>query len=100
VLAFDASKEGGRIIKNDLSKAIASLTTVEGKRILTMILIIVFYIFGLVGRINFTLATFIYLMTFMFIFKAGSWYRLLLIAGVVSGLISYAFGNLMQIPLP
>lgn len=99
-LTYSAYKEGGRIKRDDLKKVIAALKTVESKRIMIMILIIVFYAFGLISRVHFTLATFLYLTVFMFVFKAGSWYRVLLTAGIVAGVISYAFGNLMQIPLP
>ena len=99
-LTISALREGGRLTRDDFKKVIAAFKTVESKRLVVMALIIVFYVFGLISRVHFTLATFLYLAIFMFLFKAGSWYKVLLIAGLTAVVISYVFGNLMQIPLP
>lgn len=59
-----------------------------------------FYTFVLIGNIHFALASFIYLFLAMSIVRAASWYKILIISGVVSIAVAYLFGNLFKIPLP
>ena len=58
------------------------------------------YAFVLIGNIHFALASFIYLVLAMSIVRAISWYKILIISGVVSIAVAYLFGNLFKIPLP
>lgn len=58
------------------------------------------YAFVLIGNIHFALASFIYLFLAMFIVRATSWYKILIISGVVAIAITYLFGNLFKVPLP
>ena len=59
-----------------------------------------FYTFVLIGNMHFALASFIYLFLAMSIVRAASWYKILIISGVVSIAVAYLFGNLFKIPLP
>jgi len=62
--------------------------------------LLLLYAFVLIGNIHFTLATFIYLFLAMSMVRAASWYKILIISGVVSIAITYVFGNLLKVPLP
>lgn len=100
ILIVSAVKEGTRITKEDLKAALKVLKSKAAVRIYVMLVIIAGYIFGLVGRIEFTLATFIFLSVFFLYVKAGKWWGCLILAAVVAVAISFAFGTLIGIPLP
>jgi len=59
-----------------------------------------FYVFILLTKLHFTLATISYLFLSMFIVKAASWFKIAIISVLVSLSITYLFGNLFKIPLP
>lgn len=64
------------------------------------IALLFFYTFILIGNIHFAIASFIYLVLAMWIVRATSWYKILIISGIVSIAVAYLFGNLFKIPLP
>lgn len=100
-VAISAIKECGGIKREDVSHAIKSLKTIYTKRIFTMALIIVIYAFVLIGRIPFGIATFIYLCTFMILFrKDGKRWVCVVVSIVCAFLITFFFGNVINIPLP
>lgn len=63
--------------------------------------LLVLYVASL-GRINFTVATFLFLSVTMLSFKTKGFspLKILVFAAVVSGAITYGFGTLARIPLP
>lgn len=100
MLAVSGYKEGGKITAADIKAGAKVLVSKEALRIYLMIFIIAGYIFGLMGRMHFALATFIFLSVFFLVVKAGKWWTCLLLAAVVAGAITFAFGELIGIPLP
>lgn len=99
-LVGSAWRGGARITREDLEKAVCVLRSPESKRIIIMMLIIIGYVFGLIGRLPFDWATFIYLAVFMLVFKAAKWPYVLLISAASAWIISFCFGTLVEIPLP
>jgi len=61
---------------------------------------IAIYFFVFWNRIPYVVSTFIFLAGMMFIFKAGAWWKVLLIAGVTTAIVWYVFGVLAMVPLP
>jgi putative tricarboxylic transport membrane protein len=59
-----------------------------------------FYTFFLIRYLHFAIASFIYLLLAMWMVRAASWYKILIISGGVSIAVAYLFGNLFKIPLP
>lgn len=100
ILIVSALREGARITKEDLRQTAHALVGRKAIRIYIMLLIIAGYIFGLIGRIHFALATFIFLSVFFLYVRAGKWWSCLILAAAVAAAISFAFGNLLHIPLP
>jgi len=78
----------------------ASVITTERKRLFLAIGIIILYCFVLLGRTNYTLATFLFLSFMMLFFKATRLHRILIISAFVSFAISYLFEKIFLIPLP
>lgn len=70
------------------------------QRVIVLILLMVIYIFGLIGRLHFTLATMIYLVVTFFYLKATGAVRILISAVLISLIIGYSFRNFFGIPLP
>ncbi len=93
-------KEGGKITREDIKSAINILKGESAKRIFVMAVIIGTYALILIGRMPFAIATFIYMYVFLFLFKAGNWWQCLLLSIITSGIITYAFGSIVNIPLP
>lgn len=100
LLAVEGYKEGGKITGDDIKAGAKVLVSKEALRIYLMIVLIAGYIFGLLGRIHFAIATFIFLSVFFLVVKAGKWWSCLLLAAIVAGAITFAFGELIGIPLP
>ncbi len=70
------------------------------KRVMVLTGLMVVYIFGLIGRIHFTIATVIYLfLTFLFL-KSTSIIKITIISVVTSLAISSLFTRVFHIPLP
>jgi hypothetical protein len=100
ILIISAVREGSRISREDLKKALGKLKSTESKRMVLICLIIVIYSFGLLKNVHFMLATFIYLTVFMLLFKATHPVKIVLISGVTAALIWFFFGRVALIPLP
>jgi hypothetical protein len=99
-LAFHAFKQGGAWKREDFAQFKDAVAGTAFKRgLLTAVLLLV-YAFGLVGRVHFIAGSFLFLAAFMFLFKAGSWWKILLISSVASFAIGFLFENLARIPLP
>jgi hypothetical protein len=58
------------------------------------------YFFVFWGRIPYVAATFLFLAGMMAAFKAGAWWKILLISAATVGIVYYVFGVLAMIPLP
>ena len=87
-----------QVIRNkEISKGLRSDTAL---RAFVLVILMAVYIFGLVGRVNFTVATFVYLTVTMLYLKSTSKVNIFLISLVASLAISYTFSNLFSIPLP
>ena len=65
-----------------------------------VVAIIAIYFFVLWRLIPYWISTLLFISTLMFIFKAGPWWKILLIAGATTGFVVYFFGVLAQVPLP
>jgi hypothetical protein len=100
ILVISALREGGRISAGDFKNVIAKLKTDESRRMVLICFIIMLYAFGLLGRVHFLLATFLYLSIFMFLFKAAHPVKIIIICGITAALIYFFFGRVALIPLP
>ena len=69
--------------------------------VITLVLLIL-YVFVFIGRMPFVLATFLYLVLNMIIFREKGFaiWKLVIISIVMSVLINYGFGIVAKIPLP
>jgi hypothetical protein len=99
-LARTALREGGRWERSDLAYVRAGLASPSVKRAGIVALLLSVYVFGLVGRLHFTLASFLFVAAVILLFGKGPVWRALLIAGVASVSISFLFQQLAGIPLP
>lgn len=72
----------------------------EAKRVVILTLIMVAYIFVLIGRVHFAIATFIYLVVTFFYLKSTTLVKNLLISAISALLISAVFQYVFKIPLP
>jgi hypothetical protein len=99
-LARHALREGGRWEKGDLVQIRKSLASESTRRSALVALLLSVYVFGLVGRLHFTLASFLFIAAFILLFRKGPIWRALLISGVASVSISFLFQQLARIPLP
>lgn len=99
-LITGALKEGAQIKKKDFARTIAWFKNEDSKRIVVSFIIIIIYIYGLLGRVSYYAATFLYLFSFMYYCKAGKWYKVLFISALTTAIIGFAFNKLVLIPLP
>ena len=91
-------KELKEVIKNnEIVKGLRSDTTI---RALVLIAFMAVYIFGLIGRVHFTIATSLYLIVTMLYLKATSVVNIFLISIGTAIAISNTFSNFFNIPLP
>ncbi len=100
VLLFVSYKEGEFKGHFSVRAAQSLLNDPENLMQVVQISLLCLYVFGLLGRVHFGVASAIYLFSAMFAARAASWPILLLIAILFSALVSYVFGTLMKIPLP
>lgn len=97
-LMNDGAKEAQKTFKLD-NLAFLFLSN-ETKRVVVLLAIMVFYIFILIGRINFTAATFIYLFVTFFYLKSTTLIKNIIISLLTALIISGIFKYLFIIPLP
>jgi len=95
-----AVKESGGIKKGDWERVKKYLKSKDFLIILSEVGLLFLYIFVLLGRVHFIIATAVYLFLSMFIVKASAWYKLVIISIAISVGVAYLFGNLFKIPLP
>lgn len=93
-------REGGKGAFPGWEKVRSSFRSKDELIMVAEIALLFFYVFVLIGNIHFAIASFIYLVLAMWIVRATSWYKILIISGVVSIAVAYLFGNLFKIPLP
>lgn len=76
------------------------LRNIQLQRVMILIFLMAFYIFILIDRINFTLATALYLFFTLYFLKSASLIKIILISIVSAFLISTFFVEFFHIPLP
>jgi len=86
-----------RIARQTISETVRSHAFYKGVIALACIAV---YFFVLWDRIPYVVSTFIFLTGMMAIFKAGAWWKILVISGVTVTIVWYVFGVLAMIPLP
>jgi hypothetical protein len=86
-----------RIAKQAVSETIQSKAFYKGLIALACIAV---YFFVFWDRIPYVVATFLFLAGMMAIFKAGVWWKIVLISGITVAVVWYVFGVLAMIPLP
>ncbi len=99
-LSFHAFQEGGAWKHEDFSRLKAAIADPASGRSALAALLLMVYVFGLLGRVHFILASFLFLVAFMFLFKATAWWKILSISAIVSTAIGIVFEHLARIPLP
>lgn len=100
ILFFSAWKENARITKEDMKKVWEVLISKTSQRVALVVLIVVIYGFVLLGNVPYLIATTVYLFAFMWLFKAGKIWKILLISVITSVCIWAFFGQVAMIPLP
>jgi len=72
----------------------------QTKRVIILSFFMIVYIYGLIGRVHFTLATFLYLIVTFLYLKSTTLIKSVIISVVSALLISAVFQYLFKIPLP
>ncbi len=72
----------------------------ESKRVVILSFFMVVYIYGLIGRIHFAIATFLYLVVTFWYLKSTTWLKNIIISVLSAVLISAIFQYVFKIPLP
>jgi hypothetical protein len=99
-LSAHALRNGGRWRREDLAQIRQALNSDAVRRAALVALLLSIYVFAMIGRIHFTFASFLFMAAFMLLFKAGVWWKLLLIAAIASVGISFVFNGIARVPLP
>ncbi len=88
--------------KESFSKdnVMAILLDSQTKRVVILAFLMVVYIYGLIGRVHFTLATFLYLIATFIYLKSTTLLKSAIISIVSAFLISAVFQYFFKIPLP
>lgn len=92
----------GGFRKDDFQDMTAVLRSAYVKRLALITVLLAVYIFVLLGRVPFYVATFLFLFVTMLVFRRNGFavWKLLVISVVIDALITYGFGTLAGIPLP
>lgn len=85
--------------KENKDKEERELQGLRQKRMIITIIFILLYV-ALLGKIPYTILTFLFLCAFMLYFKSASLPKTILISLAITGGIFYVFGTLMRVPLP
>jgi hypothetical protein len=99
-LTIQALRRGGTWQRGDLARVKETLASPAARRSALVASLLLVYVFGMVGRIHFTISSFLFLAAFMFIFRAGAWWKIVLISSLASGAISFVFEGVARVPLP
>jgi hypothetical protein len=86
-----------RIANQAVSETLRSKAFYKG--VIALVCIAV-YFFIFWDRIPYVVSTFLFLAGMMTIFKAGAWWKIVLISGITVAVVWYVFGVLAMIPLP
>jgi hypothetical protein len=97
VIGLLGSRHPLRIAGQAVSETLRSKAFFKGVVALACIAV---YFFGFWDRIPYVVSTFLFLAGMMAIFKAGAWWKIVLIAGATVAVVWYVFGVLAMIPLP
>lgn len=103
LLTVSSLKLGGIAQLREMANAAYVRRLVTGfgfQRVFFLTLLMIVYMFVLIGRMHFILATFIYLTATFYYLKSSSHIRIIVIAALCSFLIGYSFRNFFGIPLP
>lgn len=73
---------------------------VQFRRVMILIMLMIIYIFILIDRINFTLATSLYLFATLYYLKSANLIKIIIISITTAFLISIFFTEFFQVPLP
>ncbi len=73
---------------------------IQFRRVMTLIFLMVIYIFVLIDRIDFTLATALYLFFTLYYLKSASLVKIIFISVITAFLITAFFTRFFRIPLP
>lgn len=99
-LLIRAAREGGLWTREDVKALIDSIKRPEFRRALTIALLFGVYVFVLIGRVHYTLATFLFLLAFYLLFRSAGFLKATLVSAVASVAISWVFNVLARVPLP
>jgi hypothetical protein len=97
VIGVNGSANPFKVAKQVIPETIAKPAFLRGTIVLGCIAV---YFFVLWERVPYVVSTFIFLVGMMVLFKAGAWWKILLIAGTSVAIIWYFFGVLALVPLP
>jgi len=101
-LCWESAKKVGKLENSDFTAFSELIRSHYTARLLLAIGLLVVYIFVLLGRVNFSIATFLYLFVNMILFRKKGFaiWKLAIICAVAVAAITYGFGTLASIPLP
>jgi len=97
VIGLIGSRHPLRIGRQAVAETLRSQSFYKG---LTALACIAVYFFVFWDRIPYVIATFVFLCGTMAVFKAGAWWKILVISAVTVATVWYVFGELAMIPLP
>jgi hypothetical protein len=103
ILLFRAGLKGAKGLSiQDLREGSSYIRTKTFKRLVIVVGLLLFYIFVLLSRVRYDMATFVYLFSTMLIFRRPKYsiVKIFIICVVFSLAISLAFKHLFRIPLP
>lgn len=100
LLSFHSLRRGGRWSRHDIAHVRQALRAAPVRRAALVALLLAVFVFGMVGRVHFTLASFLFMLVFMALFRAGAWWKMLLVSGGAAVAISFLFEGLARVPLP
>lgn len=104
IVMFNGALKGGSVeaakktFHKDSLKAL--ILKPETKRVVILSFFMVVYIYGLIGRIHFTIATTLYLLVTFWYLKSTNWLKNIIISVLSGVLISVIFQYVFKIPLP
>ena len=103
-LEFLRSRENNNVCNDRISlkELIVNYKSNMYLRLFFTLLLLIIYVFILIGRIPFLMATFIYLVSNMILFREDNFaiWKIVLISLITSIAIYFGFGILARIPLP
>ena len=100
ILAFIGYKGSGNLKRTVTAGLKALVTSVLTWRAVIALALLAVYFLILLGRVEYHISTFAFLVVTMFVFKATKWWKILIIAAISTWAIGYFFGTLAGLPLP